>query len=135
MDRQKGSTTGDGDGTITHEVRDGILRVIAEGPAVLQTVTTYAVRHQDLWAAHQAILWDLRKLDPSRLSSQDVLNIDQAFAEVMTLKPGGQSAILINKELDLVARIAIALGERQGTPVRIRSFLKEKEAINWLQSG
>lgn len=134
MDSQRGNNTGDGDGTITHEVRDGILHVILEGSVVLQSATVYAVRHQDLWTTHQAILWDLRKLDPRRLNSQDVLNVDQAFAEVMTLRPGGQSAILINKELDLVARIAIALVDRQHTPVQIRSFLKEKEAIRWLQS-
>lgn len=131
MDRQRDS---DSEGTITHEVRDGILRVCLEGLVGLSEATTYAVRHQELWSAHSAILWDLRKLDPSRMNSQDVLNVDQAFGEIMRERPGGRSAILINKELDLVTRIAIALGDQKDAKVTIRSFLKEKDAINWLQS-
>ena len=121
------------DGRITHEVRSGILWVILTGSVSLPAVTAYATLHQDLWSENSKILWDLRAFDPSGISSQDILNIQHAFAEVMALRPGGRSAVVVGKELDLVARVALALWDDQGSPVNIRSFLDDESACSWLE--
>lgn len=121
--------------TISHELTDGLLRVTVTGSVELSTITSHVVKHQQLWAENKRVLWDLRKVDPSGISSQDILNIKHAFAETMLLRRGGNSAILISPELDLVARIAITLSDDMNSNVKIRSFLKEKEAIAWLKES
>lgn len=132
MDRQKGSG-GSGDAAgVTHEVHNDTLQVYVRGSVDLPTITAYATRHQDVWSSHSKILWDLRNFDPSGISSKDILNIQHAFAEIMNLRAGGRSAVLVNKELDLVARVAMALPENQNSPIELRSFLDEALAREWL---
>ncbi len=133
MDSHDSCTSGN-DGGISHEVRGGILRVVLTGSVSLTAATAYATLHQELWSANPGILWDLRAFDPSGISSQDVLNIPHAFAEVMALRPGGRSAVVVGKELDLVARVAIALYDDQENPVTVRSFLEKSAACDWLKS-
>ena len=132
MDRQK-SSGGKGDAAgVTHEVRNDTLHVYVSGSVDLPTVTAYATRHQDVWSSHSKILWDLRKFDPSGVSSKDILNIPHAFAEVMSLRAGGRTAVLVNKEMELVARVAMAIYEDQNAPIELRSFLDEAAARDWL---
>lgn len=131
MDSQNESGNGNG-GHISHEVRDGILWVSVTGRVSLSTATTYATVHQDLWQGSTRILWDLRAFDPSGVSSQDILNIQHAFAEIAAGRAGGRSAVLVGKELDLVARVAITLSDRPDKPITVRSFLDSEDACRWL---
>ena len=132
MDSQNDSGDGNG-GHIYHEMRDGILWVILTGRVSLSTATTYATVNQDLWQGSPRILWDLRAFDPSGVSSQDILNIQHAFAEIAAGRAGGRSAVLVGKALDLVARVAITLSDRPDKPVAVRSFLDEEDARRWLK--
>jgi len=134
MDRQNSSGNGKA-GKITHEVNNGVLRVILTGSVNLSAATAYATLHQSDWMENTRILWDLLLFDPSGVTSQDILNIQHAFAEIMSLRPGGRSAVLVNKELDLVARVTLALSDERESPIAVRSFLDEEEAILWLHQG
>lgn len=120
------------DGTISHEPRGGLLRVNVSGLVELSTITAYVIRHQQIWTEHSRVLWDLRKTDPTAVTSQDLLNIRHAFAEIMSKRRGGRTAVVVSRDLDLVARLTIALSDDQEAPVTIRSFLREKDAISWL---
>ncbi|MEM8769868.1 MAG: hypothetical protein AAGE43_20720 [Pseudomonadota bacterium] len=119
--------------TISHEEQDGLLRVVVAGPATLAFVTAYATRFQDVWSRYQRILWDLRGADPTVLSSEDILNVNHAFGEIMDLRAGGRTALLISKDVELIAKIAIALCEGRDAPVTLRAFLDEPEALVWVQ--
>lgn len=133
MDHQNNSGCNGETAGLSHEVQGGILRVSVRGSVGLQTATTYATRHQTVWSEHERILWDLRQFDPSGITSKDILNIQHAFAEIMTLRPGGRSAVLVGEELHVVVRVAMALREEQTTPLHIRAFLDEQEALSWLE--
>jgi len=132
MDRQKSSGGGGDAPGVTHEVRNDTLHVCVRGSVDLPAITAYATRHQDVWPSHAKILWDLRKFDPSGISSKDILNIPHAFAEIMNLRAGGRSAVLVSKELELVTRVAMALFENQPAQIELRSFLDEAVAKEWL---
>ena len=119
---------------ISHKACDGTLRVFVRGSVELQTVTAYVVRHQEIWAASTRILWDLRQFDPSGITSADILNIGHAFGEIMDLRAGGRSAILVSQELNLVVKVAMALHPLQESPVELRSFLDQADALAWLKS-
>lgn len=117
---------------LSHETENGILKVFVRGSVALSDVTAYVTRYQDIWTAHSRILWDLREFDPSALSSSDILNIQHAFGEILDLRTVGRSAVLISKELDLVVRVALALGDDQRQPIQLSSFLDESQALTWL---
>jgi hypothetical protein len=134
MDGQNSSNDKRDAAGISHMACNGTLRVSVSGSVELQTVTAYVIRHQEIWAAHAWILWDLRQFDPSGITSADILNIRHAFGEIMDLRAGGRSAILVSKELDLVVRVAMALQPQQDSPVELRSFLDEADALAWLES-
>ena len=119
-------------GPISHEISDGLLRVNVAGVVELAAITAYVIRHQQIWTEHRRVLWDLRKTDPAAVTSQDLLNIRHAFAEIMSKRRGGRTAVVVSRDLDLVARLTIALSDDQESPVTIRSFLREKDAISWL---
>jgi len=127
-----GQDDSDGTAGLKHEVLDGILWVSVWGSVGLQAVTAYATRHQKIWSEQDRVLWDLRRFDPSGITSKDVLNIQHAFAEIMDLRGGGRSAVLIGKELELVVRVTLVLQEGPDGPVQIRSFLDEAQALAWL---
>ena len=118
---------------ISHEERDGLLEVTVAGPATLSFVTAYVTRFQDVWTRFPRTLWDLRDADPTALTSEDILNINHAFAEVMDLHPGARTALLIRKDVELIAKIAIALCEGRDAPVALRAFLDAGEAEDWLR--
>ena len=134
MDGQNSSDDRTDAASITHKVCNGTLRVIVSGSVGLQTMTTYVTRHQETWVANARILWDLRQFDPSGITSADILNIRHAFGEIMEMRAGGRSALLVSKELDLVARVALALHPEQESPIEIQSFLAEADALAWLDS-
>ena len=121
------------DPKISHEEQHDLLRVSVAGPATLSFVTAYTTRFQDVWSRHPRILWDLRCADPTALSSDDILNINHAFGEIMDLRRGGRTALLIGKEVELIARIAIALCEGRDAPVTFRTFLDQEEALAWIR--
>jgi hypothetical protein len=131
MDRQNNTGSSDA-GHMTHEVRSGTLWVTVTGSVGMAAATGYVTSHQEIWSAQSRIVWDLRAFDPSGVSSQDILNIPHAFAEIMELRAGGRTAVIVGKELDLVSRLAIALGEDRKRHISIRSFLDEQSAEAWL---
>ncbi len=135
MDGQNSSECGGNTAGISHEASEGTLRVTVTGSVSLQTVTAYVTRNQEEWAAHAKVLWDLRQFDPTGVTSQDILNIRHAFGEIIEMRAGGRSAVVVSKELDLVVRVAMALREHNVGHLEIRSFLEEADAQAWLRGG
>ncbi len=137
MGRQNSGGSNEKVAGLSHESENGTLTVFVRGSVSLATATAYATRHQQTWSAHDRILWDLRDFDPSGVTSSDILNIQHAFAEIMDLRTGGRSALLVGKELDQVARVALALyeskGEKQAGPITVRSFQNAAQAVEWLE--
>jgi hypothetical protein len=134
MDGQDSSGCPEAAASITHRICRGTLKVIVSGPVGLQDVTAYVTRHQEIWAAHDKVLWDLRQFNPSGVSSADILNIRHAFGEIIDMRAGGRSAVLVSKDLNLVVRVAMALREDRDFPLEMRSFLDEAEALSWLDA-
>ena len=117
-----------------HETSDGLLRAKITGPVEIQNVTMYTTRYQDVWARHDRVLWDLSAVDPSAITSDDVLNLNHAFDEILKLREGGKTAVIVAKDLELVANVALGLCESNHPPVTFNVFLDEDEAVAWLKS-
>ncbi len=132
MDRQNSGINPGSAYGVSHESDNDTLKVFVRGSVPLSEVTAHVTRFQDVWIAHSKILWDLREFDPSEVTSSDILNIQHAFAEIMALRAGSRSAVLIGKELDLVARITLALSENQDGSIQLRTFLDETQSLSWL---
>ena len=118
-----------------HEAGEDILRVTISGPLDLPRITSYLIQHQEDWSGKKAVLWDLRQADPTPLTSQDILNLDQAFAGIFEMRAGARTALLVGKELETIARISIALYEEREVPITFNSFCRESEAIAWLKEA
>ena len=134
MDGQDSSGGPEDTPGITHRICNGTLLVIVSGSVSLQAITAYVTRHQEVWAAQKKVLWDLRQFDPSGVTSADILNIPHAFGEIIDMRAGGRSAVLVSKELNLVVKVAMALRQEGDFPLEIRSFLDEAEALSWLEA-
>ena len=132
MDCQKNAGGNGVTAGIKHQSQNGVLRVSVWGSVALSDVTAYVTRHQDEWAAHARVCWDLREFDPSGITSADILNIRHAFAEILDLRSGGRSAVIVSRELNLVTKVAMAMSENRQGPVDVRSFLDPSAALAWL---
>lgn len=119
---------------ISHESSDGLLKVKVSGPVELQAVTMYTTRFQDVWTRHDRVLWDLSDVDPSAITSDDILNLNHAFDEILRLRAGGKTAVIVAKDLELIANVAIGLCDANSAPVTFSAFLEEDEAIVWLNA-
>ena len=119
---------------ISHESQEDLLFVTVEGLVEIPYLTRYVTSHQVVWKKYPGILWDLRDIDPSRITSDDVLNLHHSFAEIAHLRSGGRTALLVSTDLELIAKIAVALCETHHTPIELKTFLDENEAIGWLKA-
>ncbi len=117
---------------IRHEIKGDVLRVSVCGPVTLQQLTTYVTRWQNEWVSQRRVLWNLTNTVASNITSQDILNVDQSFAEILARRSGGRTAILVGKDLELIARISIVLLQNRSVPVELEVFLSEDDALAWL---
>lgn len=100
----------------------------------MQSLARYAVRHQHLWPVHAGVIWDLRNLDPSAITTEDLLNIEHSFADVLAIRAdiGRRAALLIAPEMETLAGMALAYCIERRLPVDTAAFLDEPEARSWL---
>ena len=120
---------------IHHRIVSGRLEVIVSGPADLSTITTYVIANQAAWRATNRTLWDLRGLDMSRITSQDILNIDQVFDEIIAFRTDVRAAFLVSEDVERIARIAAVLHQSLKSRFDSEVFVSEPEAIAWLQAS
>lgn len=119
---------------IRHEDSGGMLRVTVTGSAALSQITAYVIANQAAWAATNRTLWDLRRLDPSRITSQDILHIDQVIDEIIALRTDVRAAFLVSTEVERIARIAAALHASLQERFESRIFVSEEAALAWLRA-
>ena len=112
---------------IRHWLEDGLLEVIVSGPAELSAISAYVVANQAAWQASNRTLWDLRRLDMSRITSQDILNIDQVLDEIISLRTDVRAAFLVSSDIERIARIAAVLHESLKARFDSDVFVVEQE--------
>ncbi len=120
--------------SITHCSANGILVVRVEGPADVDSLVNHAHQYQDVWVQHACILYDFTLLEPEALTSAAIRNIPESFDEITELRTGGRTALLVQKDLELIARFVAAQSETTHGRIEIRTFCSEVDAISWLQA-
>ena len=118
---------------IHHRIVSGRLEVVVSGPADLSTITTYVIANQAAWRGTNRTLWDLRGLDMSRITSQDILNIDQVFDEIIAFRTDVRAAFLVSEDVERIARIAAVLHQSLKARFDSEVFVSEPDALAWLQ--
>ncbi len=121
------------DSLISHTSADGILAVKVKGRVDLDLLTKYVAQHKEAWVQHACILWDMLELDLSGVTADEVIKVPDSFRELTKLGAGGRSAVLVQKEFELIARFIVADYESQDSPIESRIFLHEEEALAWLR--
>jgi hypothetical protein len=58
--------------------------------------------------------------------------LPDSFRELTKLRAGDRSAVLVQKEFEVIARFIVA--ETQASPVEFRVFLSEEDALAWLRA-
>ncbi|MGE0623971.1 MAG: hypothetical protein AB7I04_10975 [Pseudomonadales bacterium] len=109
-----------------------MLEVVVSGPADLSTITTYVIANQTAWRETNRTLWDLRAFDMSRITSQDILNIDQFIDEMLALRTDVRAAFLVSEEVERIARIAAVLHDSLKARFDSEVFVSESAARDWL---
>ena len=122
------------DSRISHASADGILTVKLKGRVDLDLLTKYVAQHTEMWAQHPCILWDMLELDLSGVTADEVIKVPDSFRELTKLGAGGRSAVLVQKEFELIARFIVADYESQDSPIESRIFLHEEDALAWLRA-
>ena len=121
--------------SITHGSANGILVVLVAGRADVDSLVNYAHQYQDEWVQHACILWDLRALDPMALTSAAIHDLPESFAAIIDLRTGGRTALLVTKDLELIANFIVVQAEmKNGQRVEHRAFCSEEDATSWLQA-
>ena len=119
---------------ITHHVRDGIMVIELKGRAGPQLLKEHVREYLDVWAAHNRMLYDLRKFDIGSVTPQSFLGLTSDFAPVRLRRGHGRAALLIPEHLRELARILIVLFESQKLPLEMRYFFDISSAEAWLNS-
>jgi len=97
-------------------------------------VVNYAYEHNDVWVAHACILWDFRSLDPKVLTSESIRDLPESFKLITGLRAGGRTAVLVEKNLEFIAKIIVVQSETNNSLVEHRSFCSEVDAVSWLRA-
>ena len=74
------------------------------------------------------------EMDLSVVTADAVIKVPDSFREMTKLRAGGRSAVLVQKEFELIARFVVADFETQAAPVEFRTFLHGEEALAWLRA-
>ena len=119
---------------ITHCSAYGILVVLVEGSTNIVSLVNYAYQHRDVWVEHACIMYDLTLLDPEALTSAAIKNIPELFAKITEQRVGGRTALLVQKDLELIAKFVVAQSETAHGRIEIRTFCTKVDAISWLRA-
>lgn len=119
---------------ISHWSADGILRVRVEGHTDVDSIVAYAYEYTDAWVQHACILYDLTQLDPNALTSTAIKNLPESFASIVKLRAGGRTALLVQNNLELIAKFIVAQSETAHGLIEHRAFCSEDDAVSWLQA-
>jgi|GEM_PF-861791 len=78
-------------------------------------------------------LWDLRRLEGPRISSEELRVILDASRHRQEARRGGRTALIVKAHVDFgMGRMSEALAEVSGMPYEIRTFRDPDEANDWL---
>ena len=119
---------------ISHSSAGGTLTVRVTGRVAIDSLASYALKHQEIWAQHPCVLWDLRELDPRNITSEAVLRLPELFAKIYDLRAGGRTALLVNQDGEFLARIITAQTETNNAPIEHCAFCSKQDALDWLQA-
>lgn len=119
---------------ITHCSAHGILLVQVEGSTDVDSLVNYAYQYKDVWVQHACVLYDFTLLDPKALTSAAIRDIPELFAEITELRAGGRTALLVQKDLELIGRFIAAQSETAHGRLEIRTFCSKVDAISWLRA-
>jgi hypothetical protein len=122
------------DSLISHTSADGILTVKVKGRVPFDSLTKYVAQHREAWVQHPCILYDALELDLSGVTADDVLQLPESTRETIELRAGGRSAILVKKEFEVIAKYLVVGYESIDSPVELRTFLHEEDALAWLRA-
>ena len=122
------------DSRISHASADGILIVKVKGRVRFDSLTKYVAQHREVWVQHACVLYDMLEMDLSVVTADAVIKVPDSFREMTKLRAGGRSAVLVQKEFELIARFVVADFETQAAPVEFGVFLSEEDALAWLRA-
>lgn len=105
-----------------------------EGPVNIDSLVNYVRQHKDEWVQRACILYDFTLLDPEALTSAAIKNVPESFAEITELRAGGRTALLVPKDLELIAKFVAAQSETSHGRIEIRTFCSEVDATSWLRA-
>ena len=113
---------------------DGILTVKLKGRVDLDLLAEYITQHREAWVQHPCILYDTLELDLSGVTADEILQLPESSRETIELRAGGRSAILVKKEFEVIAKYLVVGYESIDSPVELRTFLHEEDAVAWLRA-
>lgn len=122
------------DPRISHASANGILTVRLKGRVDLDLMTKHITQHSGVWVQHACILWDTLQLDLSGVTADEVMKLPDSSRQLTKLRAGGRTAVLAQKEFELIAKFIVAEFESQDSPVEFRTFLHEEDALAWLRA-
>ena len=122
------------DSLISHTSADGILTVKVKGRVPFDSLTKYVAQHREVWVQHPCILYDALGLDLSGVTTDEIIKLPESSREITKLRAGGRTAVLVQKEFELIAKFIVADFESQDSRPEFRIFLHEEDAVAWLRA-
>ena len=96
--------------------------------------TKYVAQHREVWVQHACVLYDLLELDLSGVTADEIIKLPESSREITKLRAGGRTALLVQKEFELIAKFIVADFESQDSRPEFRTFLHEEDALTWLRA-
>lgn len=81
------------------------------------------------------MLWDFRRLEGSRISSEELRRIIAFIRGQKDKRPYGKTALVSTSDLDFgLSRMSEAYAQSEGLPWDIQAFRSMAEALRWLET-
>ena len=120
---------------ISHDDSSGILVVVVEGAADIDSIVAYTEQHIEVWANNPRVLRDLRDMDVTNVSSDQICNLTSKFSQANDRRNGDRSAIVTEMGLGFsLGRLLLTYAELNEAAVDHRLFQKRYDAEAWLWS-
>ena len=79
------------------------------------------------------VLWDMRNIEGSRISSEELEKIIIFIKRHSDKRPPGKTALVSTNDLDFgLSMVSYAYAENENLPWKIRPFRSMDEAIEWI---
>lgn len=115
---------------------DGIIRAVVGGPANAQD---YHDRFEQFLTENPAlraapVLWDLRKLDYSSFTPEEVMRVAALRRELHGFRHDTKAAVLIASGIDYIPMMFLKQ-KAAVSDMPLEIFLNEAEAVGWLTAA